>query len=235
MTKKRPTKRKEASKGSVLVQLNNNRLLATKVNEALDSNKTYDEIIELCLEYEFTISKASLSRYKEKREESIRTGTPLEDLLDGRVKSKVISIADKEVRNSSMSNMPNEMQNQSPQDTIYSDVEFLDDIILKGFRGTQHVTIVDPQLAMKAIEIKHKITGGALQGMSVAGLRELNLRNVALETAITSVMFKYIPEELHEEVADYIEEVENEFYENLDLTEEDKRLNKALKDATKLG
>ena len=68
--KKKPTRKKQAPKGSVLLQLHNNKLLSSKVNEALDSGKTYDEIMELCAEYEFEISKASLSRYKDKRDET---------------------------------------------------------------------------------------------------------------------------------------------------------------------
>lgn len=235
MTTKRPTKRKDAPKGSVLVQLHNNKLLSTKVNEALDSNRTYEEIIALCMEYEFEISKASLSRYKEKREEAIRTGVPLETILDGRVKSKVVSIAGKEVPSPISTDREHKRQELNAQDKVYSDLELLDDIVSKGLLGMSYVEVVDPQLAMKAIEIKHKITGGSLQGMSVAGLRELNLRNLALQSAITEVLFKYIDASLHEEVIDFIEEVETEFFENLDLTEEDKRLNKALENVNKLG
>lgn len=233
--KKKPTRKKQASKGSVLLQLHNNKLLSSKVNEALDTNKTYDEIMELCAEYEFEISKATLSRYKDKREEAIKKGIPLEEVLDGRVKSKVVSIAGKEVKSPVETRHDKHEKEMSAQDTLYSDIELLDDIIQKGFNGMQYVSVVDPQIAMKAIELKKKITGDSLQGMSVAGLKELNLRNLALQNSLTEVLFKYIPEDKHEEVIEYIDQVEEEFYNNLDLTEEDRRLNEALKNTTKLG
>lgn len=235
MTKnKTPKKRqgKQIVKGSVLTRLVNNKLLASKVNEALDRGAPYDDIIDLCLEYEFDISKSSLSRYKDKREEAIREGLPIEDVVDGRIKGKIIDIAKKEVRTSANTSQGSIQGYDTAQDKLYNDVEFLDEIIEKGFKGLKHVTVVDPQLAMKAIEIKKKVTGDSLQGMSVAGLKELNMRNLALQNVISEVLFKYIPEDKHDEVLDYMEEVEKEFFDNLDLTEEDRRLNKALENTS---
>lgn len=227
--KKRPTKRRKAPKGSVLLRLYENKLLSSKVNEALDTGKTYDEILALCAEYEFEISKASLSRYKDKRDEATKTGVPLEELLDGRVKGKVISISDKEVKSGMATRHDRHVQEMNEQEVLFHDIELLDSVIGKGMAGLQYVSIVDPSIAMKAIELKHKITGDSLQGLSIAGLKELSLRASAVENTMTEVIFKFIPESQHEEVLEFIERVEQEFYDNLDLTEEDRRLNSALK------
>ena len=114
---------------------------------------------------------------------------------------------------------------------IYNDVEVLDTIIQKGFASLKEVDYVEAPLAMKAIEVKAKVTGNQLQGLSLVGLRELRLRQSAKEQAMTEVILRFIPEEQHEEVYQAIEEAEAEFYENLDLTAEDARITSALEQA----
>ena len=107
----------------------------------------------------------------------------------------------------------------------------LDTIIQKGFASLKEVDYVEAPLAMKAIEVKAKVTGNQLQGLSLVGLRELRLRQSAKEQAMTEVILRFIPEEQHEEVYQAIEEAEAEFYENLDLTAEDARITSALEQA----
>lgn len=220
--------KKEVSNSSILLNLYNNKLMVSKVDEALDEGKPYDYIIAFCKEkFDFEISKSALSRYKEKRRESIETGVDLESLLDKRRKSgNIIDIKTKEVKETGLSESYD--RTFSSVDSLYNDVELLDDVIRKGFSGLQMVDAVEAPLAMKAIEIKAKITGNQLQGLSLVGLRELRLRQSAKEQAMTEVIMKFIPEDKHELVFAEIERAEKEFYENLDLTAEDKRITDAL-------
>lgn len=51
---------------------------------------------------------------------------------------------------------------------------------------------------MKAIELKAKITNNQLNGLSIAGLRELKLRQQARASALMEVIMKYVPEEQHD-------------------------------------
>lgn len=224
--------KKDLNNSSVLLNLYHNKILVTKVDEALDEGKPYEYIIEFCKEkYDFAINKSALTRYKDKRRTAIEEGIDLESLLDKRRKSgKIIDIKSKEA-------VP---QTGSPEsydkafntvDTIYNDVEVLDQVIKKGFAGLQYVNEIEPTLAMKAIEIKAKITGNQLQGISLAGLRELRLRQSAKEQAMTEVILKFIPEDQHENVFDEIDRAEKEFYANLDLNEEDRRITQALEQA----
>lgn len=219
--------KKEVNNSSVLLNLYNNKLLVSKVDEALDEGKPYDFIIAFCKEkFDFEINKPALSRYKEKRREAIETGTDLESLLDKRRKSgKIIDIKSKEV-----TPLPSESYDNTfgQVEQIYNDVEVLDTIIQKGFASLQQVDYVEAPLAMKAIEVKAKITANQFQGLSLTGLRELRLRQSAKEQAMTEIILQFIPEAQHEEVFNAIEEAEKEFYENLDLKEEDKRITKAL-------
>lgn len=235
MTKKRNLKNKNTlkvvpDKESVLLRLYNNRLLRTKVDNALDEGVGFDDIIELCLQYELEISKPSLSRYKNKRKEAIENGWDLGEYLDKRKKSSVTDIEDKKA-----SIIPLEDAELNPFEasmkhtqTIYDDIQVLDSIIQKGATGLQFVDTIDPALAIRAMETKHKITDGQLKGISLVGLRELQLKQTAKETAMTEVLLEFVPENKHEELLQRMEQVEKEFYSNLDLEEEDRKLREAL-------
>ena len=232
-------KKKNLSSSSVLVQLYNNRKLATKVDNMLDEGQTYDYIIEFCKENGLSISKASLTNYKKKREEAIDTGKPLLQLLDKRAKDNVTYITQKEVdtfQKKKKESAPNHVEislatitDINKVDKVFNDIEFLDEIINKGMKGLKAFDVVDTPLAMKAVELRAKITNNQLSGLSIAGLRELKLRNQARESALMEVIMKYVPEDKHDDLFSDMDEAEQRFYENLDLTEEDRRITNALK------
>lgn len=237
------TKKRNISSSSVLVQLYNNRKLATKVDNMLDEGQTYEYIISFCKENGLSISKASLTNYKKKREEALKTGKPLLQLLDKRAKDNITYITDKEVQafkakkkdttkdsdSDSAASTAATITDINKVDKVFNDLEFLDEIIAKGAKGLKAFDVVDTPLAMKAIELKAKITNNQLSGLSIAGLRELKLRMTCKESALTEVIMKYVPEEQHDQLFKDLEEAEQRFYENLDLTEEDRRISKALK------
>lgn len=235
MADKKDMKKKSISSSSVLVQLYNNKKLVTKVDNMLDEELSYDYIIDFCKENGLSISKASLTNYKKKREEAIRTGKPLIQLLDKRAKDNVTYITDKKVdtfKNTlKKSNDSAEVHDISKVDQVYNDIELLDEVIRKGMKGLKQFDVVDTPLAMKAIELKAKLTNNQLSGLSIAGLRELSLRVDARQSAIAEVIMKYVPEEQHDDLFADLKEAEENFYANLDLTEEDKRISEALKTA----
>ncbi|QQO40534.1 hypothetical protein 015DV002_93 [Bacillus phage 015DV002] len=235
MADKKDMKKKSISSSSVLVQLYNNKKLVTKVDNMLDEELSYDYIIDFCKENGLSISKASLTNYKKKREEAIRTGKPLIQLLDKRAKDNVTYITDKKVdtfkKALKESEEPAEVHDISKVDHVYNDIELLDEVIRKGMKGLKQFDVVDTPLAMKAIELKAKLTNNQLSGLSIAGLRELQLRMDARQSAIAEVIMKYVPEEQHDDLFADLKEAEENFYANLDLTEEDKRISEALKTA----
>lgn len=232
--KKRPMGRKGSKKmssSSVLVQLYENKLLASKVDEAIDQGKTLEYISDLCAEMGLEISPSSLHRYKEKRQEAIETGTPLEELLDMRRKSgNVIDIQAKKREEAVPEGtfMPGE---GSIAEKVYNDIQFLDEVVQKGMTGLRYTETVDIKDAMRALELKAKLTGNQMQGITVLGLKEMRLRVAARTNAVLNALLQYIPEEQQEEVMEAIEEAEREYYENLDLSEEERKITEALKES----
>ncbi|UJJ74698.1 hypothetical protein [Bacillus phage BM-P1] len=236
MADKKDIKKKSISSSSVLVQLYNNRKLVTKVDNMLDEGQTYDYIIDFCKENGLSISKASLTNYKKKREEAISSGKPLLQLLDKRAKDNVTYITEKEVK--AFQERKGDQEDTGSRatitdinkvDSIYHDIELLDEVIKKGAKGLRQFDVVDTPLAMKAIELKAKITNNQLSGLSIAGLRELKLRQQARESALTEVIMKYVPESQHDDLFADMDEAQQRFYENLDLSDEDRRISQALK------
>jgi hypothetical protein len=239
MPDKKDIKKKSLSSSSVLVQLYNNRKLATKVDNMLDEGQTYDYIIEFCKDNGLSISKASLTNYKKKREEAVETGKPLLQLLDKRAKDNVTYITNKRA-DDFKKRKPEESDDEvkthvapvhdlNKVENVYHDLELLDEVIRKGMKGLKAFDVVDTPLAMKAIELRAKITNNQLSGLSIAGLREIKLRQQARESALMEVIMKYVPEDQHDNLFADMDEAEQRFYENLDLTEEDKRITNALK------
>lgn len=229
--KNKNDKQEKPKRENVQTKLYNNKELSSKVNNALDKGYTLEDVQELCQAYEFDISIPSLSRYNKSREECIKNGWDLGDYLDKRKKTNVVSIEHKEQdilnTNPSSENHPFNATMSKTREML-DDVEFLDEVIRKGVSGLREISSLDPGIAMKAIEVKDKITDGQLKGMSLLGLRELQLKQVAKETAMTETMLEYIPEDKHEEVLNKMKEVEEEFYKNLDLDDEDKKLKESL-------
>ena len=206
--------KKDMKSGSVLVQLYENKLLVSKVDEALDTGIPYDDIVELCKDYDFDISKASITRYKQKREEAAETGEPLIELLDLRVKNgNIIDIKDKRQNLGPINELTADERVDAafePVNKVYNDIQVLDEMIQKMYNGLSHVNMVDPALGLRAIETKAKLTGNQMQGLSLVGLRELKLRVQAKTTAMSEVLLQYVPEDQHEEVLEELERREQE-------------------------
>ncbi|AFO70655.1 hypothetical protein qdsa001_176 [Staphylococcus phage qdsa001] len=217
-------------KESILSKLYNNKLLRSKVDNAIDEDVSYDDIIDLCKEYDLELSKSAITRYKSKRKEAIENGWDLGELIDKRKKVSATQIQKKENPMKELDSenyTPFELATQNVQ-TIYDDIQILDMIIQKGAKGLNFVETLDPALMIKAMETKDRITGNQLKGMSFIGLRELMIKQQAQDTAMTEVMLEFIPEDKHEEVLQRMEQLQEEFYKNLDLDEEGRKLKDTL-------
>lgn len=233
MTRKKSLKNKniklvpDKEKESILSKLYHNKLLRSKVDNALDEDMSYDDIIELCQSYDLELSKSAISRYKSKRKEAIENGWDLGEMIDKRKKTSVKDIEEKETPILEIEESPFEQSKKHTQ-TLYDDVQVLDMIISKGAKGLEFVETLDPALMIRAMETKDKITGNQLRGMTIVGLRELHIKQTAQETAMSEILLEYIPEDKHEEVLQRMEDLQNEFYQNLDLDEESKKFKESL-------
>lgn len=224
------------TKQSKLLQLYNNKLLRSKVDAMLDENKPFSYILNYLKTKKFYLSAGSLSNYRKKRIEALQKNIPLKDLIDRRKKGSIIYLdthnkddnEDDPVEEEPFS--PTSALSSHPNPAYVSDIEFLDEIIGKAKKTLQGVEVLDVPLALKAIDLKDKLTGGNLHGMTIEGLRAYKLKEDALSDAMVSVIMSYIPEDKHEEVYSALEKAQQDFYDNLDLTDGGKKLKKAVND-----
>ena len=82
------------------------------------------------------------------------------------------------------------------------------------------IEVVSPVVtAIKAMEMKHKLTNGTTGGYTHYGLEEIKLREAALEQAITAAILQFIPVEQHDTVIELMEDVTRAYYESIGLGE----------------
>jgi len=102
---------------------------------------------------------------------------------------------------------------------VRADLEMLDAIIQKGMDTLMQMDVISPQTAIKAIEMKHKLTGGQHGGLTMYGVEVINKREAGREAALLAVLLKFIPEEKHEEVFEEFERATREDYASVGLGE----------------
>lgn len=219
-------------KNATLQDVFNNRILVPKLNEKIDEGKTLEFLTEYVNSFGINVSLGTIRNYKKKREESISTGVPLEQLIDKRKKNgNIVELRDKE-------NMPDEQVTKTtliddnyatPEKKLVNLTQYLELMIQKGYNSLQQVEFVDNNSALKAIDAYAKITGNATGGLTIQGLQELKLKQKAYEAALGEVIAEHIPKEEQEQVWVELEQKEQEFYDSLDLTEEGQRIKEALK------
>ena len=231
--KSRVTKDNKPKK-SKLLELYDNKLLRGKVDFMIDDGKSLSYLVQFCSTHGFSISTGSMKNYKDKRAEAIKTNVPLEQLLDRRVavKGTVVDIRSKEV-NVAPAN-EGDVDSKEPvsgERQLNNIIQPLEELIKTGWETMEHINVVDMPLMLKSIELYAKITGNTGGGVTTAGLHQIRLRQVAMESALTEVILSHIPEEKHEQVFEEIAETAEAFYANLDLSEEGKAVKETLQRA----
>lgn len=158
------------------------------------------KVSEWCKERGFSISKQKLYDYKDMLQRAIQQQISVEHLLGIGETRQVPQI----LRTLGMGAMTQLVKNE---------LEVLDTIIQIGFNNLVETRMVDIKDAMKAIELKDKITGGAHGGLTGYGLTQLRELEEAKFAAIIKVVMQYLPEDKLEEVQEEIELAERNFYE----------------------
>jgi len=105
--------------------------------------------------------------------------------------------------------------------------QVLEVLIEKGLQGVMDTNYVDQNILLKAVQEHNKINAGN-GGLTMSGLQEMRLQQVAYESAVTNVMLSYVPEDKQTEALERMHDAEEEFYRNLDITEEGRRIKKEL-------
>lgn len=183
-----------------------------EVNEMLMNGVSPHKVSDWCKDNGFHISHPKLYEYKEMLQEAISKRITVERLLGiGAPKRKPIDLQALGIT--------------SIKNTVKNEMEVLDGIIQLGFNALHNNPTVKLQDAMRAIELKNKLTDGRHQGLTGFGLDQLRELETAKFNAIVEVVKQYIPEDKLSELDDAIANAERNFYSTQapDLLEEYER------------
>jgi len=170
-----------------------------QVNEMLLSGVSPHKVSDWCKEQGFYISHPKLYEYKALLQEAITKQITVERLLGIGVPKRT----------------PIQLQAlgiSSAKEMVRNEIEVLDAIIQRGFNALTQSPTIKIQDALRAIELKQKLTGGAHGGLTLYGLDQLREIESAKFNAIVEVVMKYLPEDKHEELEQAIAEAERKFY-----------------------
>lgn len=170
------------------------------VNEMLMNGISPHRISEWCKERGFSISHPKLYEYKEMLQTAIAKQITVERLLGIGVPKRT----------------PIQLQAlgiTASKDMVKNEIDVLDAIIQRGFTALTQNPAVKLQDAMRAIELKQKLTGGAHGGLTSYGLDQLREVEKAKFNAMVTVVMQYIPEDKIDELETAIAEAEREYYE----------------------
>ena len=192
------------------------------LDKMLDDGVNATQCANWCNENGFKVSVPTVYKYASRRKEAAERGIPFQDIIDKRFgidsnpKSKIKKMQEGRERQRDQARRSKENLQADKKKRVLTDLELLDAIIQKGIEKLEDVNI-HPQVAIKAIELKYKITGGSHNGLTVYGLEEIRLREQARENAMLNVMLEFIPDNLHKSVIDKMENTTKEFYEKVGL------------------
>ena len=226
------SKMKKSGRPSTLLALYDNALLRSKIDTAIDTHTSYEQIVSIAAAYGFKVSRATISRYSSLRKESIDSGTPLRELLDGNAKKTLNAIKAKEVNN--FVTPPAELnENDVPIVNVthrVSDMEYLDLLISKGFDTLVNLDApVSNKDVTAAIALKAKMTNNANAGLNAEGLKTLRVEMANHEQALRKALMAYVPEDKQDEAAKAIDDAEQEWKKNMESTPSGKAILDALK------
>jgi len=172
-----------------------------EVNEMLLSGVSPHKVSDWCKENGFSISHPKLYEYKEMLQTAITQSITVERLLGiGAPKRTPIQLTALGI--------------VSAKDMVKNEIDVLDAIVQRGFNALTQSPTVKIQDALRAIELKQKLTGGSHGGLTNYGLDQLRAVETAKFQAMVEVVMKYVPEDKHVELQEAIAVAERTYYEN---------------------
>ena len=171
------------------------------VNEMLLNGVSPNQVSAWCKEHGFSISHPKLYEYKELLQDAITKHITVERMLGIGVPKRAPIILQA-------------LGLSESRTMVKTEIEVLDGIIQKGFSALLNNSEIKVTDALKAIEMKHKLTGGAHGGLTNYGLDQLRELEQAKFEAMIVVIMKYLPEDKMDELQEALGEAERNFYEN---------------------
>lgn len=219
-------------KVAALVKWNNR----SHLDKLIDDSTPVKELVAWCNDNGFPISIPTMYSYIKQRREAIVNGLtmellhakedPLKKALEDSARDKAREKGNTqfkenraEERARAKATLEKELTDQDSPKRIRHDLELLDEVIQKGFDTLSKMEVISPATAIKAMEMKHKLSNGSTGGYTYYGLEEIKLREEAREQAITTAILEFIPSDQHDAVIKRMEDVTREYYESIGLGE----------------
>lgn len=184
-----------------------------EVNKMIEVKTSLKDIKAYLNKQGFNISTAYLGRYRKIRKSYSAEENNLEDFIKKAPVKKLIEDQEKEIQSGSQVNK------------LKSDLEFLDMVIQSGsdqlktlIKENDYLITIDN--VFKAIELKDKLTDGALAGLTQFGIKNLQEITEQKYMQLLQSMFKHVPDNEKQKVLSELEEVEEEYYKGTDYYED---------------
>ncbi|WP_311486584.1 hypothetical protein [uncultured Anaerococcus sp.] len=184
-----------------------------EVNKMIEVKTSLKDIKAYLNKQDFSISTAYLGRYRKIRKSYSAEENNLEDFIKKAPVKKLIEDQEKEIQSGSQVNK------------LKSDLEFLDMVIQSGsdqlktlIKENDYLITIDN--VFKAIELKDKLTDGALAGLTQFGIKNLQEITEKKYMQLLQSMFKYVPDEEKQKVLAELEVVEEDYYKETDYYED---------------
>lgn len=186
--------------------------LIDDVNRLIDLDTSISDIKRFLDSKDFLISRQYISIYKKIRKSLAAEEQILDDFIEKSTVSKLIDEQEKSLKDGSSASK------------LKNDLEFLEMVIQTGTDQLKTLIanndyMISIQDVFKAIELKDKLTDGALEGYTDFGIKNLQQITENKYIELLEYMFKYIPEKDRSKLLNELEEVEEEYYKTTDYYE----------------
>lgn len=183
-----------------------------QADRMLDMGESPEKVCRWVNANGFKISTPTLYDYCSKRSEAIMRGITLEKLLQEQCMSR-IKVFPEDLKNDGLYNSRKKVKN---------DIELLDVVINKGMAWLRQNpdSYLTVNYAIRAIELKERITGGKLGGMTFAGLEEYKRITEGRLQAMLGVAMSYVPEDIRDQVIQEMYEAEKKYMEDNGLIDQ---------------
>lgn len=170
-----------------------------EVDEMLLAGVSPHKVSAWCSSHGFSISHPKLYEYKAMLQEAITKQITVERLLGiGVPKRTPIVLA--------------ALGMSEVKQVVKNELELLDSIIHLGMNALYSMPSIKVETALKAIELKNKLTDGKHAGLTNYGLDQLRELEQAKFDAMIQVVMQYIPEDKIEELEAAVSKAERDFY-----------------------
>lgn len=182
------------------------------VNKMIDVGTYISDIKRFLESKDFTISRQYISFYKNIRKNLAAEEENVDKFIQKSPVSKLIEDQEKSLKEGSSASK------------LKNDLEFLDMVIQTGTDQLKTMIanndyMISIQEVFKAIELKDKLTDGALEGYTDFGIKNLQRITENKYIELLEYMFKYIPDDDKSKLLNELEEVEEEYYKTTDYYE----------------